>query len=183
MLIRCPECNKEISSEANCCPNCGYPIKNTIKDSTIISNMYQIIITGYKTSDVEIVTGLENVLDLIVPYKIINDLLQQKYCIFVSDKESEAINIVNRLNIYGVVSEILQPGEKKLPLYNKKKTDVKQEELKISNGIKVVTFLIPIIGVILFCLNLNRSPIASKTYLRCAIWGIIIEFFLALYLI
>ena len=79
MLIRCPECNKEISSEANCCPNCGYPIKNTIEDSIIMSDMYQIIITGYKMSDVEIVTGLENVLDLIVPYKIINDLLQQKY--------------------------------------------------------------------------------------------------------
>lgn len=83
MLIRCPECNKEISNAANCCPNCGYPIKNIIKESTIMSDMYQIIITGYKMSDVEIVTGLENVLDLIVPYKIINDLLQQKYCVFI----------------------------------------------------------------------------------------------------
>lgn len=25
-LIRCPECNKEISSAAEACPNCGYPL-------------------------------------------------------------------------------------------------------------------------------------------------------------
>lgn len=27
-LIICPECGKEISSEAITCPNCGYPVKN-----------------------------------------------------------------------------------------------------------------------------------------------------------
>ena len=27
MLIKCPECGKEVSSEANACPFCGYPIK------------------------------------------------------------------------------------------------------------------------------------------------------------
>lgn len=25
-MINCPECGKEISSRANVCPNCGYPI-------------------------------------------------------------------------------------------------------------------------------------------------------------
>lgn len=25
-LIKCPECNKEISDKATACPNCGYPI-------------------------------------------------------------------------------------------------------------------------------------------------------------
>lgn len=29
MLIKCPECGKEISSEADKCPSCGYPIKKT----------------------------------------------------------------------------------------------------------------------------------------------------------
>lgn len=31
-LIKCPECNKEISEKAKCCPNCGYelPIKQPI---------------------------------------------------------------------------------------------------------------------------------------------------------
>lgn len=26
-LIKCPECNKEISDKAKKCPNCGFPIK------------------------------------------------------------------------------------------------------------------------------------------------------------
>ena len=26
-LIKCPECGKEVSDEANCCPNCGYVLK------------------------------------------------------------------------------------------------------------------------------------------------------------
>lgn len=25
-LIKCPECNKEISNQAKCCPNCGYEL-------------------------------------------------------------------------------------------------------------------------------------------------------------
>ena len=32
MLIRCPECDKEISSEASSCPYCGYPIKKLTTD-------------------------------------------------------------------------------------------------------------------------------------------------------
>lgn len=28
-LIKCPECNKEISDRASCCPNCGCPVAST----------------------------------------------------------------------------------------------------------------------------------------------------------
>ena len=31
-LIKCPECNKDISSEALTCPYCGYPIKLKVKE-------------------------------------------------------------------------------------------------------------------------------------------------------
>lgn len=35
-IINCPECGKEISSQANACPNCGYPIKeNTNKNKNV----------------------------------------------------------------------------------------------------------------------------------------------------
>lgn len=41
-LIKCPECNKEISDKSNCCIYCGYPIANEKEKSglfkiTIIS--------------------------------------------------------------------------------------------------------------------------------------------------
>ncbi len=29
-LIKCPECEKEISSEATCCPHCGFPVKKSL---------------------------------------------------------------------------------------------------------------------------------------------------------
>lgn len=32
-LIRCPECNKEISSAAESCPNCGYPLAKLKKET------------------------------------------------------------------------------------------------------------------------------------------------------
>ena len=31
-LIKCPECNTEISSSAEFCPKCGYPILKNIKE-------------------------------------------------------------------------------------------------------------------------------------------------------
>ncbi len=33
-LIKCPECGKEISSVAESCPHCGYPIQRKIKEET-----------------------------------------------------------------------------------------------------------------------------------------------------
>ena len=29
-LIKCPECGKDVSTSAECCPNCGYPLKKTV---------------------------------------------------------------------------------------------------------------------------------------------------------
>lgn len=42
-LIKCPECNKEISSEAESCPNCGYVIK---AKKQVLKNPYY---AGFKT--------------------------------------------------------------------------------------------------------------------------------------
>ena len=33
-LIKCPECNREISDTADLCPHCGYKIKNKSKDTS-----------------------------------------------------------------------------------------------------------------------------------------------------
>lgn len=34
MLIKCPECGKEISDKSDVCVNCGYPIKDTLANET-----------------------------------------------------------------------------------------------------------------------------------------------------
>jgi len=33
-LIKCPACNKDVSSEAPACPSCGQPIKSSIEKGT-----------------------------------------------------------------------------------------------------------------------------------------------------
>lgn len=35
-LIKCKECDGKVSSEAKCCPHCGYPIKNKQTDKKTI---------------------------------------------------------------------------------------------------------------------------------------------------
>ena len=35
VLLKCPECNHDVSSEATICPNCGYPINKTVENHDI----------------------------------------------------------------------------------------------------------------------------------------------------
>lgn len=38
MLVKCPECGREISSEALSCPHCGFPIDKNIAERKSIDN-------------------------------------------------------------------------------------------------------------------------------------------------
>ena len=42
MLIKCPECMKEISDKAERCPHCGYPIKIIEIKSSIKMEVYTV---------------------------------------------------------------------------------------------------------------------------------------------
>ncbi|HHV10426.1 MAG TPA: hypothetical protein GXX75_09145 [Clostridiales bacterium] len=44
-LIRCPECCKDISDKADRCPNCGYPIVTSNKESKFTQRLVFGIIT------------------------------------------------------------------------------------------------------------------------------------------
>lgn len=52
-LIKCQECEKEISDKASSCPNCGYPINKEGK--------YKLVINGYDDSDTAALAGLDEV--------------------------------------------------------------------------------------------------------------------------
>jgi predicted nucleic acid-binding Zn ribbon protein len=48
-LVKCPECGKEISSQASSCPNCGYKKKQEIKfnkSKIIIPIIFLLVIVG-----------------------------------------------------------------------------------------------------------------------------------------
>ncbi len=49
-LIFCPDCGKEVSDNANNCPNCAYPIsklKNHTQTFTPVYQNNQLILAGY----------------------------------------------------------------------------------------------------------------------------------------
>lgn len=47
-LIKCPECEKEISDSVNQCVHCGYILKKKSKEDTKVNNKGKVIIHGYK---------------------------------------------------------------------------------------------------------------------------------------
>lgn len=47
-LIKCPECEKEISDSVNQCIHCGYILKKESKEDTKVDNKGKVIIHGYK---------------------------------------------------------------------------------------------------------------------------------------
>ena len=47
-LINCPECGKEISERASCCPNCGFPIGIAREQTTENTDSNYVTIHGYE---------------------------------------------------------------------------------------------------------------------------------------
>lgn len=54
-LIKCPECNHEVSTEAELCPNCGYPIKEKqkVKDNNVILENEPIFLVDHRKKNNE----------------------------------------------------------------------------------------------------------------------------------
>lgn len=61
MIIKCPECGEDVSTEAKACPNCGYPIKKLKKKTNPHVHALWKDIVGISVSSV----GLLICLDLI----------------------------------------------------------------------------------------------------------------------
>lgn len=51
----------------------------------------------------------------------------------------------------------------------------KKEEDKNSTGLNVLSFFIPIVGLILFCVNIKEKPIMAKNIGKYALIGFIIN--------
>lgn len=47
MLIKCPECKREISDKAKACIHCGYPLSETETNQNKKNSLYKIILTNY----------------------------------------------------------------------------------------------------------------------------------------
>ncbi len=65
MLIRCPECNKEISISAMVCPNCGFNIQDALKKQQDEQEYYAIL-QRVKTPEKPELKKDEKVIDIIL---------------------------------------------------------------------------------------------------------------------
>lgn len=110
MLIKCPECGREISDKAQACIHCGYPITNNPK-VVIEDNLYivklQRINDKYKAKTAQKIReitglGLKEAVELInnIPSVIIKGLSYEK-C-----KEIQEV-----FNACGAVTEIIEDNE------------------------------------------------------------------------
>ena len=59
-LIKCPECGKDISDQAESCPNCGYPIQKNLKEKTEDSVIEEVKDSNME-SNAEAIDVIQNV--------------------------------------------------------------------------------------------------------------------------
>lgn len=103
VLIKCPECNKEISDKAKTCPNCGCPININIK--------YQVIITGYHDTDTSAYAGLTETFNISLEYNEAMDIFNDcPYAIAEYDTLEEANLISRKLLKWGIDIQIINPN-------------------------------------------------------------------------
>lgn len=159
-LIRCPECNKEISDKAINCPNCGYPLKKMNHDNSFcnidgkIYNLYdalQLSLNGkYKESFINISNitklSIKNCLNILEQIKILDEIpstYNSKE--YTKDEEKQAASIIFSM-------------KDKKPVNNSNVSCPKCGSTAITAGQRGYSFLTGFIG-------------SSKTVNRCANCG------------
>lgn len=101
-LIKCPECNKEISDKAKSCPNCGCPIN--------INTKYKVIITGYHDTDTSACAGLTQTFNKSYEYEEVMNIFNNcPYTIAEYDTVEKSNLISRKLLKWGIDVQIMNP--------------------------------------------------------------------------
>lgn len=101
-LIKCPECNKEISDKAKSCPNCGCPIT--------INTKYQIKIIGYHDTDISAYAGLTQTFNTNYEYEEVMNIFNScPYTIAEYDTLEEANLVSRKLLKWGIDLQVITP--------------------------------------------------------------------------
>lgn len=99
-LIKCPECNKDISNKARSCPNCGCPIN--------IKSKYQVMITGYHDTDISAYAGLTETFNIGLEYnEVMNIFNNCPYAIAEYDTLEETNLQARKLLKWGIDVQII----------------------------------------------------------------------------
>ena len=65
-LISCPECSKQVSTQAQSCPNCGYPLRRTEERYHTVTHFGSVSSSGQDELDSLLASGWEIVYDEVV---------------------------------------------------------------------------------------------------------------------
>lgn len=209
-LIKCPECGREkVSDSAVSCPECGFGIKAYIEERALEkekqeihklydeddTNAYKLIVNGFYGTDTAACAGLEEFLEIGFEYDEAMKLFGVgKFAIAMYDSEEEAIDELELLAKWGINVYIIDPSgcEKTYELNGNcaivNSTAPKgiintSEKLNVDGFMKVVCFLLPIVGVFIYGINVSSSPTQSKRCLKISAFGFIIGIILAVVLL
>ncbi len=99
-LIKCFECNKEISDKAKSCPHCGCPI----------ISKYKIIVNGYNDTDTAACAGVNETFHMDLEYdEIMNIFNKCPYRIYECDTLEESNLYARKLQRWGIDVTIMNP--------------------------------------------------------------------------
>lgn len=207
-LIKCPECGREkVSDTAEACPECGFGIRAYFEQLRLEEEKqeipklydeddtysYKIIVNGFYGTDTAACAGLEEFLEISFEYDEAMKLFEVgEFAIAMYDSEEEAIEELELLTKWGIKANIIDPnGYEKysnvesydnrtiMNSFSSKKDSYTPESLNVDGLMKVLCFLIPIVGIIIYCINVSTSPMQSKRCLKISVAGIIIGIILA----
>lgn len=106
-LIICPECKKEISSFANTCPNCGFPL-----EQKNINSIYDLILISIGDSKMEIIKLLRQNRTLNLG-EALSLVTNTPSVIFSNIKHERAIQLKKSLELLGAIIEINESNNNK----------------------------------------------------------------------
>ena len=186
-LVECPECGrKNVSDTAKVCPNCGFEIREYYGSKMYKmkelcdGKKFRIVITDFYDTDTAAYAGLCEIMGVDMTYEeamnILNDGL---YVISEYDLEDEALQEASKFDRWGIGVSVVYP-DKRIESFeqNTSYEDAivyNTEELKIDTTLKIVCVLFPIVGLIIYCVNVSKSPISAKRCIEYAFAGFVVE--------
>ena len=107
-LMKCPECSKEISDQAEICISCGFPIKK--KDTAHKEGFFRVVINSsgaYRNGVLRIICDINDISE-----KEAEKLLDEcPIAVFSSDSSDASIEVARRLHISGAKVSIVDENK------------------------------------------------------------------------
>lgn len=187
-LITCPECGrKRVSDSAISCPECGFAIREHFQNITIESvgeesekisaeldnTKYSIILKGYTDTDADALSGLKEILGDDLSYEDAMTLFESTPCVIieVNDKSRAEYN-AKRFKNWGVEVDVVSPDGDITEYRCGKSTEALIDKDEADSTMKLLSFFIPFVGIILYCVNATEKPYLAKTCIRSAMTGL-----------